>query len=341
MDTLLILFFGFLFGVILRYARLNRFDTISGMATLEDLSVAKAIALAIGVGAILVNFAVVAGVASFHVKPFVVGGILLGGLIFGAGMALLGYCPGTLAVSAGEGSLDAWWGILGGLLGGWVYTLSLPALQSVLGPDLGKISLYSLTGEGFLFGLLVVLLGALFISLAMWINRKDRADTGRNWMYSGIGLGVLNLLVFLKVFTNRPIGASTSYPYVADVITGTTANTYFEKIHTPGHWELIFLAGALLAGFLLSLVKKEFRLTLLHNRWKKDKGTSSLKRILWSFAGGFILIFGARMAGGCTSGHILSGGMQLALSSLVFALFAFAGLVFTGWLFYRTMKDKR
>ncbi len=341
METLLILIFGFLFGAILRYARLNRFNTISGLATLEDLTVAKAIAMAIGVGAILVNLSIVTGLASYHVKPFLTGGILLGGLVFGAGMAILGYCPGTLAVSAGEGSLDAWWGILGGLFGGWVFTLALPVLQPILGPDLGKISLYSLTGSGLLFGLLVILLGALFISLAMWIDRKDRHRSDQKWLYAGIALGVLDMLVFLKVFTNRPIGASTSYPYVADMIAGATGNGYFEKIQTPGHWEVIFLAGAFLAGLLIALVKKEFSLTLIHNRWKKYKGGSSLKRIFWSFTGGFILIFGARMAGGCTSGHILSGGMQLALSSLVFAVFAFAGLIFTGWLFYRKMNDER
>jgi len=47
------------------------------------------------------------------------------------------------------------------------------------------------------------------------------------------------------------------------------------------------------------------------------------------------LIFGARMAGGCTSGHVLSGGMQLAVSSLVFAAFVFGGLLLTGKYFYR------
>jgi hypothetical protein len=57
-------------------------------------------------------------------------------------------------------------------------------------------------------------------------------------------------------------------------------------------------------------------------------------RIIWAFFGGFILIFGARMSGGCTSSRILSGGMQLAASSLIFAVFVFTGLLITGKLFY-------
>jgi uncharacterized membrane protein YedE/YeeE len=47
------------------------------------------------------------------------------------------------------------------------------------------------------------------------------------------------------------------------------------------------------------------------------------------------LLFGARMAGGCTSGHIISGGMQLAVSSLVFGLFVFIAFIITGKLFYK------
>jgi uncharacterized protein len=77
---------------------------------------------------------------------------------------------------------------------------------------------------------------------------------------------------------------------------------------------------------------------LLHKNWIKYKNNSAPSRIFWAFAGGFLLIFGARMAGGCTSGHILSGGMQIALSSLVFAVFTFAGLLGTGWVFYKNVK---
>jgi len=102
---------------------------------------------------------------------------------------------------------------------------------------------------------------------------------------------------------------------------------------------MIFLLGAFISGLLLSFIKNNFKITLLHENWIKYKGLSSQKRIIWSFIGGFILIIGARMAGGCTSGHILSGGMQLAFSSLTFAIFVYIGLLLTGKLFYQT-KNK-
>jgi len=337
--TIMILFFGFLFGALLVYARVNKYNVISGMATLEDLTVAKVIAVTIGVGMIILNIEIGAGMAVYHVKPFLLGGIILGGLIFGTGMAILGYCPGTSVVSLGEGSLDALVGIIGGLFGGLVFTLVLPGIQSVLGPDLGKISLYTLTGESsVLFFILVFIIGILFIWAGFWLNKREKKKN-MEWLYAGAGLAILNGIVFLSLTTNRPIGASTAFPYIADKLAGLTDNDYFRKIETPGHWEMIFLSGALVAGFVFSMAKKEFKLKILHDRWIKYKGESEHKRILWAFVGGFIVIFGARMAGGCTSGHIISGGMQIAVSSLVFAVFVFAGLLITGKLFYTKKAD--
>ncbi len=335
MENLLIFIFGAVFGLLIQYANLNRFDVISKQATLKDNTVAKTILLAVGLGAVLLSIVMGAGWASFHVKPFVTGGIIIGGLVFGAGMAILGYCPGTLAISLGEGSLDAFVGILGGLTGGFLFTVLLPSIKGILGPNLGKISLYSITG-GFsvVYYIIAFIFGALIIYLAFLIHKKSKSDS-KKWMVSGAGLAVLNTIVFLGATTNRPIGASTSYPYVADALTNTVNNTYFTKIETPGHWELIFLIGAMLAAFVVSVVKKDFGLVLIHDNWKHQKGDSVQKRIFYAFLGGFILIFGARMAGGCTSGHIISGGMQLAVSSLTFGVFVFAGLLITGKLFYK------
>jgi hypothetical protein len=330
----LILIFGFLFGAILQYANLNRYNVISGLAILENFTVAKAIATAIGIGAILLSIEIGLGFASYHVKPFLLAGIVLGGLIFGTGMAILGYCPGTLAISAAEGSVDAVVGIVGGLCAGLVYTLLVPSLKEFSGPDLGTISLQTIIGSNFLFFLLTVVIGALFVAVAFWLHKKDRIKNYR-WLYAGIALAILNPLIFLTSTWNRPIGASTAFPYLADVVTGTTQNAYFTTIQKSGNWEIVFLLGAFMAGLIISLIKKEFRLTLIHTNWKRFKGSSAIKRVAWAFTGGFLLITGARMAGGCTSGHILSGGMQLSLSSIVFALFVFAGLLITGHYFYK------
>ena len=255
---------------------------------------------------------------------------MLGGLIFGTGMAVLGYCPGTLPVSLGEGSLDALVGILGGLLAGLVYTILLPSIHGILGPDFGNMTLNSVVGGNTpLFYILVFVIAGIFITGSLWLHRIEKARDYK-WLYAGVALALLNAIVFLTVVSNRPIGASTAYPYISDVITGTITNDYFAKIKDPGNWELIFLIGAFSSGLILSVIRKDFKLVLIHQNWKKYKGDSKYRRIIWSFVGGFLIIIGARMAGGCTSGHIVSGGMQLAASSLLFAFFVFTGLLVTG-----------
>lgn len=338
-STILIFVFGALFGLILQYAGLNRYNTISGQALLKNNTVVKTILVTIGLGAILFSITTGLGLSQFHIKPFVTGGLIFGGLIFGAGMAILGYCPGTMAVSLGEGSMDALVGIVGGLFGGVVFTLVLPSIKTVLGPNLGKLSLYSITGSfSFVYYLMVIVLGLTIIYAAFYIHIKEKA-VDKKWIYAGVALAILDVIVFLTATTNRPIGASTSYPWLADVITGVKDNSYFQKISTPGSWEAIFLLGAMVAAFVGSLVKGDFKFTLVHDNWKKYKNNSAGSRAIWAFFGGFILIFGARMAGGCTSGHVISGGMQMAFSSFTFGIFMFIGLVITGKAFYNTKVD--
>ncbi|MFY9150453.1 MAG: YeeE/YedE family protein [Prolixibacteraceae bacterium] len=332
--TSAILIFGFLFGSILQSAKLNKYNTISGMARLEDYTVAKAILIAIGVGAIILNVEIGLGFATYHVKPLILVGISLGGLIFGAGMAILGYCPGTMAVSLGEGSLDALVGIVGSIFGGIAYTLVQPSIKDLMGPDLGNVSLQTAAGNGSIFYILLFVFGLSLVGIAFWLH-KIEMKKNYMWLYAGILLAVLDSIVFLTSVFNRPIGASTTYPYIGDILSGLTQNDYFTAIQKPGNWELIFLTGAFLSGIVVSLLRKDFKIQLIYSGWSKTEGNSSVKRILWAFTGGFILLFGARMAGGCTSGHVISGGMQVAASSLMFGAFMFVGLLITGKFFYR------
>ena len=331
---------GILFAWAIRYAKLHRFNVISGLALRKDFTVAKALLLAVGLGAILVNLEVALGLASYHIKPFNLGGVVLGGLLFGIGMAVLGYCPGTLVISLGDGAIDAFIGVIGGLTAGASYTLVLPYIKGILGPALGKLALSSLLTTPFLLLPLVFALGLSLVWLAFWLHRMD-VSKGSQWLMAGAGLALLNSLTFLKFVSNRPIGASTAYPYLSDLLMKLTATPYFKAIAKPGRWEVYFLLGALISSLLLALITKEFKPALIHDNWRKHKGNLPWKRAVWAFIGGFILIFGARMAGGCTSGHILSGGMQLAFSSLTFAVVVFSSFMLVGAMFYGKAEGEK
>lgn len=332
---ILILIFGFLFGSILQFSKLNRYNTISGMAMLKDLTMAKAIAVAIGLGIILVNIEIALGFASYHVKPLVLGGILMGGILFGIGMAVLGYCPGTITVSMGEGSLDALSGFVGAIAAGILYSLAVPSIKGVLGPDMGQPSLAALFDKpGAVFYLLILVVGILLIYAAFFLDKLNK-DASYRWLISGAALAILTAGIFLHTVFDRVLGASGFYPFFGDKLAGLTGNAYFKSLESSGKWEMYFLGGAFLSGLILSLIRGDFRLTLIYENWRKYKNNSNTSRLMWSFVGGFLLITGARMAGGCTSGHIISGGMQLALSSWIFAAVVFGSFLLTGRLFYK------
>ena len=338
MSIIFIIIAGFMFGWLLSLGKLNKYNTIAGLSMLKDFTVAKTIMLVLGIGALMLMVELKNGNALFHIKPFYLFGTTIGGILFGIGMSILGYCPGTLPISVGQGSLDALLGVIGGLIGGIIYTLVYPFMLMVLGTDFGQISLYTLMGGDFTVSyiIVVVLISAIMIVGAFLLHKVDVKNgiTSRMWILTAVGLALLNTLLFYTEWFNRPMGASSSYPYIGDTICRLTGNDYYHNITASGNWQAWFLLGALIAGFIYAIATKSFHLTLIHERWKDYKGDSKTKRIIWALIGGILLIFGARMAGGCTSGHIISGGMQVAISSYVFAIFTFIGFLTTGYLFY-------
>ena len=333
-----ILLFGFLFGFAMQYAKLNKFNTISGMATLEDFTMAKTMAVAIGLGSILMALSVDLGLATYHAKPLIPIANIIGGIIFGVGMAILGYCPGTLPISLGQGALDALVGIVGGLTGGYVFTLLYDPLSILYDDNYGNLNLYSETqGNPILFYALTIIFAIGLIYAAFWLDKKEKL-TDQKWMVTGVAFAFINSFMMLNGTFGKPIGASTAYPYVGNLITGNVDNAYFQKITGSGSWQVVFLFGAFLAGSLPALVKKEFRFSFVQERWNQYYGPDKKKRLVWAFVGGFLLIFGARVAGGCASGHILSGAMQLSYGSLLFSMITFIAFFATGHYFYKKHK---
>ena len=121
-PTLLLgLLTGFLFGFLLQKAQVTRFPVIVGQMLLKDMTVVKTMLTAVVVGGIGVYVLKSAGLATLHVKPAQLASVILGGSIFGIGMVLLGYCPGTGIAAAAEGKKDAVFGVLGMLTGASIF----------------------------------------------------------------------------------------------------------------------------------------------------------------------------------------------------------------------------
>jgi uncharacterized membrane protein YedE/YeeE len=105
-------------------------------------------ATAILVGAVGVYGLVEMGYASLDIKPALLGGVLVGGICFGIGIAIFGYCPGTSVAACGEGRRDAMVGVLGMLFGAAVFVALYPLLQPVIKSlaDWGKLTLPDVLG---------------------------------------------------------------------------------------------------------------------------------------------------------------------------------------------------
>lgn len=177
------------------------------------------------------------------------------------------------------------------------------------------------------------------------------------WKTSGVGLAIAFLLAVLLV---KPIGVSTQFVILdgiiwdaispdvvvqsADAESGySSSNAYLNKsggkyakhIANPLNYSFIFVLAMLVGGFLARFLGQNDYSEDTYYRYDHspyDELTG--RRAVIVFVGGFLVLFGARLAGGCTSGHMMSGIMQTSLSGYLFAISAFVLAIPTAmWLY--------
>jgi uncharacterized protein len=171
-------FTGFVFGFLLQKGGVTRFNVIVGQFLLKDFTVLKIMLTAILIGSIGLYGMKDLGVEfNLHIKTTAIFGNALGGLIFGVGMATLGYCPGTAVAALGEGSRHAIAGVLGMVVGAGLYAEAFSWVESrILSVgNFGKVTFPSLTGVSPWWFIFVLFLIAM-VSFIM-IGRLEKKDT--------------------------------------------------------------------------------------------------------------------------------------------------------------------
>lgn len=167
-----------------------------------------------------------------------------------------------------------------------------------------------------------------------------------SWKVAGISLG---LLLILATFLVKPLGVSTQFVVTDAIVTHKIApefaenNAYMSKYGEKSDWGVgygwMLVFGMLVGGGLTAYIFREKQPELdkgsMPSMWTGQFGTSEAKRYGASFLGGLLLLFGARLAGGCTSGHMISGISQMALSSFIFGITTFAVAIVVAKLLYR------
>ncbi len=185
-----------------------------------------------------------------------------------------------------------------------------------------------------------------------------------SWLKGGLLLGVVFLAA---VWLVKPIGVSTQFVILDGIVWNlvspglitvndgavheySSTNDYLNKsggkyashVSNPINYGLIFVLSMILGGVLSGLFSKK---KISNNDklspavWRNRFGTTSNKRFVYAFFAGFLALFGARLAGGCTSGHMMSGMMQTSLSGYLFTVGVFATAIPIAILFFKSNKQ--
>ena len=160
--------FGIVFGFLLQKGGVAKYEVLMGQFFLTDFTVVKVMLTAITVGMVGIFSMRAMGLVKLHVKPTRYAANITGGLLFGVGLGLLGYCPGIGAAALGQGNYDAIAGIVGLMVGSYVYAETSDYLSATIQKigNRGRIMLPDLIGMRvtvFLVIFVPLLVSSLFI----------------------------------------------------------------------------------------------------------------------------------------------------------------------------------
>jgi len=171
-EQILGLITGVLFGFLLQKGRVLRYDKQLGALLLKDMTILKFMLSSILVGMVGIALLSDAGIISLGHKPMNVGAVVLGGALFGAGWAVIGFCPGTSFGAIGEGRWHAIFAVLGMIAGAALYAELYPFFKSTVlaWKNFGKIGLPEVTGLS--PWVLIAVFWAGTMTLFLWFEKK-------------------------------------------------------------------------------------------------------------------------------------------------------------------------
>ncbi len=163
---------GILFGFIMQKAQVIRFDKQLGAMRLKDMTIVKFMLSAILVAMVGIYLLLDLGMVKLSIKTTILGANILGGLIFGIGWAIVGYCPTTGSAALGEGRYDSLFGLLGMVLGAGLYAEAFPLLKETVltWGNLGKITIPGALGVN--HWIVIVVLIAAFLGVFRLFERR-------------------------------------------------------------------------------------------------------------------------------------------------------------------------
>lgn len=157
----------------------------------------------------------------------------------------------------------------------------------------------------------------------------------------GILLAILSVCSFYCF--NAMLGVSTTFVRIAAGLLSLLApeyvaqNAYYSQYLDNSYWiswQFALVVGIPIGSYIASRLHGPITSVSVPSIWKNSFGPSTIKRFIGAFLGGVLILFGARLASGCTSGHAITGGMQLTLASWIFMMAVFATGIPTAFILY-------
>ncbi len=186
--------------------------------------------------------------------------------------------------------------------------------------------------------------------------------TAREWGWKSSGV-MLAIIFFITVAVVKPIGVSTQFVILDGILWKSvnpeivvkdenakkgysSPNAYLNKsggkyaknVANPANYSFVFVVAMIIGGALAYILQREKPTKeerLMPKVWIDNYGHSPMKRYLFAFVGGFMVLWAARLAGGCSSGHMMSGMMQTSVSGYLFAAATFAAAIPVAMILYK------
>jgi len=338
---------GALFGFVLQSGRFCMNSAFRDILLLKEFKLAKAVVIAIVVEMVGFGIFAVAGVITLGVKPFNVGGSIVGGLIFGIGMVLAAGCASGTTYRVGEGmmgSLVAAIGLTTGALAtkNGLFAEAKNAIQSVtVGTKLTVFGEYDATLTPVLMIVVGIILAVvIFVFWGLPGLKKKRASNepliktdepikaifkkGYPYWVAGIVVGIVGIIGFVVSAEGTPGGGS-----VMGITGGWMDLSLYLTTNDVVVWAGFIILGIVLGAFISAIIAGEFKL-----RVPKDG-----KTLLIQLIGGLIMGFGAVTAAGCNITNVLGGVPQLSIHSIVVGVFILLGCWIMTYLLFMRKDD--
>ncbi len=343
---------GIIFGFVLQRGRFCMNSAFRDILVLKEYTLLKAVALALLGQMIAFHILDLLDIITLNPKPLAWGGNILGGFLFGIGMALAAGCASGTTYRVGEGMMGSLMALLGLSLGAYTtgvgillkFKDSLRADTTINADDGTALTLGNILGTDLadiLTWLTVIVIAVIGIGLIVWklylpwkegggkldfTNLFEKIfKQGWKWWVTGTAIAAIGVLAFIssaEAGRNYPLGITAGWlGFLKYFVSGT------DPAEAALGWIVFLVLGAVIGAFIAAMIAKEFKL-----RAPKDG-----KILLGQFVGGVMMGIGAVLAAGCNIGNLLSGVPQLSVGSIVTSIFIVLGTWIASYLLF--MRD--